>query len=117
MAMLPRERRLTSNHEFKRVRRSGRKVATPFFDLYYLQVGEAPSRFGFVVSTKLDKRAVKRNRIKRIFREEVRLLLSGVKAGFDLIFWVKRQSLEAETEQVRTTLRSALKKSGLLIDG
>ncbi len=36
---------------------------------------DVPTKFGFVVSKKIHKRAVKRNRIKRLMRESVRLML------------------------------------------
>lgn len=116
--MLPRANRLTSDYDFRKVRRQGRKIKTPFFDLYYLPRGgpssRAVSHFGFVVSLKLDKRATRRNRSKRIFREEVRSLLPKTRKGFDCAFWVRRRSLEVEPEEVRRAIREALKKAGLL---
>ena len=36
---------------------------------------EIPTRIGFVVSKKIHKRAVKRNRIKRLMRESVRIYI------------------------------------------
>jgi len=44
------------------------------------------SRFAFVISTKVDKRATKRNLIKRRLREIVRLRLKKMKTGYDIIF-------------------------------
>ena len=113
--MLSKERRLTSDWDFKMVRQRGKKIKTPLFDLYYLsKKGNVSSRFGFVISTKLDKRAVKRNRIKRILREEVRSIFSKIKHGFDFVFLVKREALEAEPDRVRKILREALKERELL---
>lgn len=116
--MLPKANRLTSDYDFRRVRRQGRKIKTSLFDLYYLPRGGpsslAVSRFGFVVSLKLDKRATRRNRLRRIFREEVRSLLPKIKKGFDCAFWVRKRSLEVEPEEVRRAVREALKKAGLL---
>lgn len=113
--MLPKKNRLTSDYDFRMVRRRGKKVRTSLFDLYYLEIkGGALSRFGFVVSTKLDKRAVRRNRVKRIFREGIKPILPKIKDGFDFVFWARRKSLEAESEQVRMAIRTALKKARLL---
>lgn len=116
--MLPKANRLTSDYDFRKVRRQGRKMKTPFFDLYYLPRGGpsslAVSRFGFVVSLKLDKRATRRNRVRRIFREEVRSLLPKTKKGFDCAFWVRKRSLEVEPEQARRATREALRKVGVM---
>ena len=39
------------------------------------KTNDCPTKFGFVVSKKIHKRAVKRNRIKRLMRESIRLIL------------------------------------------
>ena len=42
-------------------------------------------RFAFVVSTQVDKRATKRNRIKRLMREAARHLLPQIRGSIDAI--------------------------------
>ena len=111
--MLPKERRLVSDYDFRKVRRGGRKVSNTLFDFYYLPTG-TPSRFGFVVSTKLDKRAVRRNRAKRILREEVRLLLPRIGSGFDFVFWARKRFLDAKPEQVEAAIKTALRQAGVM---
>ena len=44
---------------------------------------DIPTKFGFVVSKKIHKRAVVRNRIKRLMRESLRLYIKDRKTGFD----------------------------------
>lgn len=48
------------------------------------------SRFGFVVSKKIDKRAVLRNRIKRTLRNCLQECLAEIKPGIDFLFIVKK---------------------------
>jgi ribonuclease P protein component len=113
--MLPRENRLTSDYYFRRVRNKGTRVNTPLFGLSYLRKRTpSASRFGFVVSTKIDKRAVKRNRVKRLFREGVRSVMDEVKDGYDVVFWVRRTALEADTKELWSTIRDALKRGGMI---
>ncbi len=45
----------------------------PFFAVKYAPNGLLYSRFGVVVGKKIDKRATKRNTIKRMFYESIRL--------------------------------------------
>lgn len=92
-------------------------MRTPLFDMQYLYRGGAlPSRFGFVVSAKVDKRAVRRNRGKRLFRESVSLLLPGVRKGVDLVFWLKPKALGATLEEVKELVLKTLKKEQLIGD-
>jgi len=70
------------------------------------------SRFAFVISTKVDKRATKRNLVKRQLREIVRLRLKKIKPGFDLVFIAQKgiiekdyKELEKQVEFLLTRLR------------
>lgn len=50
------------------------------------------SRFGFVVSKKIDKKATARNKIKRELRNIVQENLGRIKPGFDFLIIVKKQN-------------------------
>lgn len=58
--------------EYRFIYRNGRRKANRYFVLYYIKNDLGYSRFGISVNRKLGG-AVKRNRIKRIIREIVRL--------------------------------------------
>ena len=74
-----------------------RILNTPFFRVMIQPNGLSCNRFGFVVSKKVDKRAVVRNRIKRVLRESVRDFLENSN-GKDVLFLTKQQMVEAGSE-------------------
>ena len=81
--MLPKQYRLKNRSAFKatyRVKNSFHKGGITLF-AGILKKDESPTKVGFVVSKKVHKRAVKRNRLKRLMRESYRLLLKENNLG------------------------------------
>ena len=72
------------------------------------------NRFGIVVSKKVDKRAVVRNKIKRIFRNVLVDLNSNILCGHDILFIAKIGSLNKTREEVQVSIENALGKAGLM---
>lgn len=83
--MIPRIHRLPS-HEISSVRAVGKPFRTQYFD-YYARAGRA--RFAVIVGSHIDKRAVVRNRIKRLVYEAIRL--HGSLPSVDGILVVRRK--------------------------
>ena len=82
--MLKRQYRLKNKKAFDATYKNKRVVSNNLFSLYIGKPKkdiDAPTKFGFVVSKKFNKRAVKRNRIKRLLRESVRLAIKENKLG------------------------------------
>ncbi|MCD7780596.1 MAG: ribonuclease P protein component [Candidatus Gastranaerophilales bacterium] len=74
-----------------------------------------PTKIGFVVSKKIHKRAVVRNRIKRLMRENFRLLLKekeieNINKYLSVICTAKSPLIGAESQIFRTTLKSLILK-------
>ncbi|MBR6127653.1 ribonuclease P protein component [bacterium] len=75
--MLKQEYRLKKRSAFAATYRTGKSF---HFGGITMVVGkekenDSPTKYGFVVSKKINKRAVKRNRIKRLMRESMRLII------------------------------------------
>lgn len=68
------------------------------------------SKIGFIVSTKIFKRAVKRNLAKRRFRSAVRELLSEIPQGYHLLFVLKPETLTADYEVMKAEIKRMLEK-------
>ena len=97
--MLPKPNRLPSQ-EMDILLRSGTRIRGDGIDLIYKKQSGF-LRFAFIVSTKIDKRAVARNRMKRLMREAVHHMLPTT-PSIDAIFlvWKRLPDTEKEVEAI-----------------
>lgn len=113
--MLPQKNRLTKKSNFEKVKNKGKMFQSASFGLLVLVRNDKKfSRFGFIVSTKVSKRAVKRNRIKRTFRLAVNSLLEAVKDGYDFVFLVKKDAIEIKQDELKKEIKIAFSKTGVI---
>ena len=102
--MLKKSRRLSS---FKR--EAGAAVySSPFLTISATQSTEE-SKFGFIISKKIDKRAVVRNRLKRTMSRFIENNLSRLESGFKVVIVARKQILEKESELDRILEEGFLK--------
>jgi ribonuclease P protein component len=116
---LPGKRRIKKRRDFLDIQSSGIKAGSSHFTLVSkasaLQVADqADSRIGITVTKKVDKRAVGRNRLKRLVREEFRTLRPSFKKKMDLVVICKKGSSELEAAEIRAQLRLLFEKARLL---
>lgn len=83
--MLKKIHRLKKDKEFKQVFRFSKPVNSGRLSLRASKSKNQATRFGFVISNKIDKRATRRNGLKRRLRAAASLLLSEVKPGYDVV--------------------------------
>ncbi len=103
--MLASKNRLKKKINFARIEIDGSMCQSRSFGMgLYNRKDNGPSCFGFIISTKISKKAVVRNRIKRIMSEVIRINLDKIKTGYDVLFLIKpsvvkldRETLEKET--------------------
>ena len=112
--MLPREHRLKSERDIKLLFSKGKGVHHKLVGVKTRKNDQPSSRFVFVVSTKVHKRAWRRNRLRRRLREIVRTHLSHIEPGFDIALMAKKDALEAPFEQLEASALAALKKAKVL---
>lgn len=95
-ASFPKEARLRSPAEFRRVYTSGARYDGRFMTAFVTPNGLGRHRLGVTVSRKTSPRAVSRNRAKRLLREAFRLSGGELKAlgkSYDLVLNGKRSLL------------------------
>ena len=119
--MLKKCYRLKNKYAFSATYKKKNIVADDYF-VFYLgkekENQEYPTRFGFVVSKKISKRAVKRNKIKRLAREVVRLTLKDVASErhkaiskhISIIILPKPNALGAEFSIVKNSIENLISK-------
>lgn len=79
--MLQKEHRLNKSKDIKNTSARGRSFFSPNFVVKFKPDPEMPPRVAVVVSNYVSKKAVERNRIKRLVREAMRLNLAKLKPG------------------------------------
>lgn len=112
--MLARKFRLTGSKDYDRVQKEGKVFQSDNFGVAYVDRKDSfPCRFGFVVSTKIAKAAVDRNRFKRAMSEAVRIDSVHLKNGFDVVFLAKTGIYKVPTSEIMKEVQRSLREVGL----
>lgn len=115
--MLPKQYRLKKNSAFKatyKVKNSTRSGGVTLF-AGIIKKNDTPTKAGFVVSKKVHKRAVKRNRLKRLMRESYRILLKENTLGnsqkyLSLIFVGSEFALDKDFKYIKFHIQKLLER-------
>jgi len=112
--MLKKENRLSSDFEFNVTRKYGKYFEGQYFHIYFLtpQKYEGPTKVGIVVSNKFSKKAVERNKVKRLFREAVLKNFEKINCGnLWVVIHPKFSSLSKTNEEISTDFNNVLQKA------
>jgi ribonuclease P protein component len=108
-AGLPREARLRRHGEFAALRTSSGRAGGRCFHLRYRNNELGHARLGLAISKRVSKRAVERNRIKRLLRESFRRIQHQLPA-IDLMVMARGQAAGVPGPQLLGELDGLWKK-------
>ncbi len=116
--MFAKTNRLTKDKEFDNVfdppTGGGKASYDKILGLKVAKNNLAKNRFGVVVSNKISKKAVERNRIKRQIRGAVEKNMPNMKAGYDCVIIAQPGITESNYQEIRKSVESHLKKLKIL---
>ena len=106
---------LKKNYEFKNVLSKGKFYIGKQITIYITKNKKEYNAIGIAISTKTCN-AVKRNRIKRLIRENYKLLKNKLTVGNNIVFlWNKKDDIEnANFNIIKEDMEKLLDKAGLL---
>jgi len=114
--MLKKENRLSSDFEFNVARKYGRYYESPLTHTYFLipKNYHGPTKVGIVVSNKFSKKAVERNKVKRIYRKIVVENFEKINKGdLWIVIHPKFSSLKKTYEEISTDFNKILQKASI----
>jgi ribonuclease P protein component len=111
---LNRASRLRKSSEFQRVRQQGRSITSRLLILAWASNDVAQLRIGFVISKRISKRAVDRNRLKRLLSETIRPLLPELTPGWDIVLSARKDILTADLHTLEQEIPVLLRRARLL---
>jgi ribonuclease P protein component len=111
---LKRAVRLRNSGDFQRVRQQGRSVSSRLLILVWSPNDSGRTRIGFVVSKRIAKQAVERNRLKRLLGEAVRGYLPDILPGMDIVISARNATGAAPLSTLSNEIRILLQRAKLL---
>ena len=101
--------RIKSADEFNDIIKTGTKIYSPFFIIYYKEKKLDNPRFGITQAKKFGK-AYKRNRYRRILREIIRNNIKVFKNEYDYIIIIMKKCDTLDFKQIEDNLLKVIKE-------
>ncbi len=108
----PRSARVRTRAEYTAIFDAARRYSEPLMSLHWCR-GDSPARLGLAVSRKVDRRAVGRNRIKRVLRDTMRQFAPWMVDG-DYVIVARSAAATASNLEVRDAFLRLLRRAGAL---
>lgn len=93
--------------DFDNIFKKGKAIPGKFIFLKVLKNNLDNNQFGIIVSTKISKKAVIRNKIKRQLREIIKQ--TNIKIGFDIVIVTKPEIVNKNYQEIKNELEDLFK--------
>lgn len=104
---------LRRKSDFTGIYSKGKSVGDRYVVVFYRKNNLPYTRKAFLASKKVGN-SVRRNRARRLMKESYRLTNMKVPEGYDLIFIARNTIVDAKCAEVRKSLESALRRTGVV---
>ena len=99
--------------DFQGIYNRGKSVGDRYVVLFYRKNHLPYSRMAFLASKKVGN-SVSRNRARRLMKESYRLTDKKIPEGYDVIFIARNTIAGAKCADVKKSLESAIRRTGVL---
>lgn len=108
---------LKKNYEFKNVLNRGKYYSGKYIAIFIRKNNKKINFLGIAVSSKAGK-AVKRNYVKRIIRENYKKIEEHIKTGNNIVFiWKKQQEIgQACYDYIEKDIKKVFKEADLFLE-
>lgn len=114
--MLARINRLSKQKDFEAVFRNGSLQQNKYLTVRFAPNGSSVCRLAVVVSARVAKKAVARNKIRRQIIEILKRDLIKIKAGQNIILIVKNSIINLTFQEISQQARELFKRAKLYVD-
>ena len=105
---------LKKENDFKKVFKQGQVFGNRTFVMYFLKNRSPVNRLGIIVSKKISKKAVVRNKIRRQIKEAYRLNEEKISHGYDVILIAREVIKTTDYHKIEKSLLHLFYKKNLL---
>lgn len=113
-SMLPQNHRLPG-HRIPSLIRTGKRVAGPYATLIINTVEEnTVTTFTGIVPIRLSKKAVARNRTRRLLREAIHHHMADIKTGYEVLVMAQKIMTNEKIDAIQPHITRLLQKARLL---
>ena len=107
---------LKKNYEFKHVLTKGKYYSGQYIKAFIVPNHKQINYLGLAISTKVGK-ANKRNKIKRLLRENYKNIEASTKNGYSIVFLIKKEKeiLELNYKKIEKDMNKIFEKAEIIV--